>query len=359
MNAIFYISLLTYFMINHAIFNAPSVISRNYLQFGLSAVPIGLLLAVINISLLLSVYNRFPKFTMIEINRYLCGKYVGGILSILHVALLFVTGFLMFRAILEPIIEFLMPNTPVWFLAILLITVPLLTFLHTDSTILYMTAFFTAIAFILMLIIFWLGFKEIHGVMFQGVLVHAWKPPSLQGITAAAFVYGGYSCLAVWNPYFAPTSLKKSLVVFISVGLVVTLCGLIIPLSVFGPWAIRNLNLVWIMTAETFAIDLFVIERGMFLFIPLLLLCGYMGILLHTYKGYRLLNIMFKKKMISKISLGFVLASYVIFSWFIKEPAVLFNYFEQYLVVWVIEQNVIGILWYVLAKRKERGLLAS
>jgi hypothetical protein len=296
---------------------------------------------------------------MVEINRYLCGKYVGRFLTILHVAMLFVMGFLMFRGILELILEFLMPITPVWFLAILLIAVPLFALLHTDRSILYLMALYTAFAFILLLVIFWLGAKEINRDLLQGVFVHAWKPPSFQGIAAAAFVYGGYSCLAVWNPYFARTSFKKSLVIFISVGLVVTLCGSIIPLSVYGPWAIRNLNLIWVMTAETFSIDLFIMERGVFLFIPLLLLIGYMGIHIYTYKGYRLLTIMYKKKMITKIIIGFVLAGYIIFSLLIKEAVVIFDFTQLFMVVWIIVQNVTGILWYVLAIRKERGRLAT
>ncbi|MBW7453722.1 GerAB/ArcD/ProY family transporter [Paenibacillus sepulcri] len=359
MNILFYIALLTYYMINHAIFNAPNVTARNYLQTGLTAVPIGLLLAGINAWLLLSVYNRYPKLTMVEINRHLCGKIVGGIISASYVLLTVVIGFFMFRGSMEVIIEFLMPETPVWFLAVLLITVPSCALLHTDSSILYLVAFFTAFAFILMLIIFWLGFKEIDVVMLKGVMVHGWKSPTLQGIAASAFVYGGYTCLAIWNPYFARTSLKVTYIIFVAVGLVVTLCGTVIPLSVWGPWAIQNLNLIWVMTAETFSLDLFVMERGLFLIVPLLLVTGYMGVLLYTYKGYRLLNLMLNKQKPAKIIMGCVLLSYVVLSLFVNELKVIISYREQYMVVWIILQNVIGILWYVLAKRKERGLRAS
>jgi hypothetical protein len=352
-------ALLIFYLIYNSILNAPSVISKEYLQSGLLAIPIGLLLAVLNIWLLLSVYNRYPKFTMVEINRYLCGKVVGGFLSILHAALFFGIGFIMFRAVMELILEFLMPNTPVWFLAILLVTVPIIILFHTDRSILYLMAIFTAVAFILLVCIFGMGIKVLQGGMLQGLIVHAWKPPSIKGIAAAAFVYGVYSCLAVWNPYFARTSIKKTVVMFTSVGLIITLCGTIIPLAAWGPWAIKNVNLIWVMTAESFPIDLFLIERGVFLIIPLILLIGYMGILLYAYKGYRILSIMYKKKMISKIILGFVLACYVTFSVLIKRSVVIFEIMDEFMVVWVIVQNVIGILWYVLAKRKERGLPAS
>jgi hypothetical protein len=358
-NTKFYIALLIFYLIYNSILNAPSVISRVYLQSGLLAIPIGLLLAVINIWLLLSVYNRFPKFTMVEINRHLCGKYVGGFLSILHAAMFFCISFIMFRAVLELILEFLMPGTPVWFLAILLVTVPISTLLHTDRSLLYLMTFFTVIACILLFFIFWMGIKELEWNTVQGLIVHTWKPPSIKGIAAAAFVYGVYSCLAVWNPYFARTSIKKSVIMFSSVGLIITLCGTIIPLAMWGPWAIKNLNLIWVMTAETFSIDLFIIERGVFLILPLILLIGYMGILLYAYKGYRILSIMYKKKMISKIILGFVLACYVTFSILIKRSVVIFEIMDEFMVVWVIVQNVTGILWYVLAKRKERGLPAS
>jgi hypothetical protein len=358
-NTKFYIALLIFYSIYNSMLNAPSVISRDYLQSGLLAIPIGLLLAVINIWLLLSVYNRYPKFTMVEINRYLCGKFVGGFFSILHAAMFFCISFIMFRAIMELILEFLMPNTPIFFLAILLVTVPISTLLHTDRSLLYLMTFFTVIACILLFFIFWMGIKELEWNTVQGLIVHTWKPPSIKGIAAAAFVYGVYSCLAVWNPYFAPTSIKKSVVMFSTIGLVITLFGTLMPLAVMGPWAIRNMNLIWAMTAETFPIDLFVLERGLFCIIPLILLIGYMGILLYTYKGYRFLVLLYKKKMVTKIIFGFILACFVTFSILIKRSVVIFEIMDEFMLVWVIVQNITGILWYVLAKRKERGLPAS
>ncbi|NBD23780.1 GerAB/ArcD/ProY family transporter [Paenibacillus glycinis] len=358
MNILFYIAMLTYYMINNALFNAPNVIARNYLHHGLTAIPIGLALAGINAWLLLSVYNRFPKWTMIEINRHLCGKFFGGAISASYAALMIIIGFFMFRGSLEVIIEFLMPDTPVWFLAILLITIPLFGLLHNDSTILYLVAFFTAIAFILMLIIFWLGFKEIDPVMLKGVAVHGWKPPTVQGISASLFVCGGYVGLAIWNPFFARTSLKATLLLFVSVGLVAMSCGTIIPLAVWGPWAIRNLNLIWVMTAETLSLDLFVMERGLFLIVPLLLITGYMGVLLYIYKGYRMLDLLLNKPKATRIIIGCVLAGYVVLALSVNELKVIIRYREQYMVVWAVLQNIVGILWYALAKRKERGVSA-
>ncbi|RED65641.1 GerAB/ArcD/ProY family transporter [Cohnella lupini] len=354
MNVLFYVSLLIYYMINHSLLNLPNVIDRNYLQNGLSALPIGLLLAALNAWMLLSVYNRFPKFTMVEINRYLCGKYLGNFLSIMYVALTAFFGFFMFRGLMEVIIEFLMPHTPVWFLAILLISVPSLALLHSDNSVIYMTAFFTLIAAVLMILVFWLGFKEIDPVMLQGVVYHGWKMPSLKGIVASAFVYGGYTGLYVMNPYFARTSIKLTFLLFVTVGLFLSLCGTVIPLAVWGPWALRNLNLIWIMTAETFSLDLFVLERGLFLMIPLLLITGYIGVFLYTYKGYRLLSLLMPRKATAKVIICCVLVSYVILSLLVQEPAVNYRYRELYMVVWFFYQNITGVLLYVLAKRKGR-----
>jgi hypothetical protein len=133
--------------------------------------------------------------------------------------------------------------------------------------------------------------RNISWSYIRGTIIHSIRLPRLIMISPAAFFFTGIHHLSVLNPCFTKKiSIKKTLLFFLLVLLPFALIFLCIPLGTWGPYTIKNLHFMETITADTVGVDLFFIERFLYIAAPALVTLGVINIDNYTYVAFNLIK---------------------------------------------------------------------
>ncbi|MBK1813047.1 GerAB/ArcD/ProY family transporter [Clostridium sp. YIM B02505] len=242
------------------------------------------------------VFNTYKDLSLVEINKKLFNKVIGNIITFIYIIFNYTVGFFMYRGLVEIVNQFLLPNTHILFVSILVLAIIYVDLFNDNKSYLNFIGYLAVIVIALSLIQLPIAFREVKFFNIRGVIIHSNRLPKLSTIWTAAFFFSGVSHLTAFNPNFKKISWKKTFLVYILVGIPVALLSIYVPVGIWGPVAIQNIQFPWIATADTLQLDLFFIERVLFILLPLFFLLSASQLLNYNHVGYSLFKELFPKK---------------------------------------------------------------
>jgi hypothetical protein len=321
----------------------------------LIAIIFAFLISAIKIYFFIYVFNHFKDKTLIEINQTLLGEFFGKIISYIYIFLCLIVGFFMYKGLVEIIKDYMLITSPLLLISMVLIIIHAIVLENTSST------FLQAIAFtsVLMIIGITAQIIESSGQVQRdyliGSILHSIGIPKFTGIATSGFFFGGAYHLSLFNPEFKKISYKKTIILIALVGFFTAFITVFIPLSIWGPEAAKKLIFVWISTADTMSIDLFIIERALFLMLPLYFLLAMSNTLIYSFVSYGLFCKLHPSPKLSKYTKVFICTTFVAGSMLIRNTEEVFKNASLWMIVWYVFHLLLSILLYIKTKGKEKS----
>jgi hypothetical protein len=261
----------------------------------------------------------------------------------------------MYKGLVELVKNFMLITNPLLLISIILIIIPVAAFKNTDTT------FLSATAFITIIMILWIGAQvilvstEIQQDYLVGSILHSIGSPKFKGIAVAGSFFTATYPLALFNPQFKKISYSKTIFLIALVGFTTAFISIYIPLSIWGPEAAKKLVFVWVSTADTVSVDLFIIERALFITLPLFFLLAMSNALTYSFVGYGLLLKLHPSPKLDKYIKFIVCTSFVVGSMSIPKTKDVFENATTWLIVWYIFHLLLAVVLYIKTKTKEKS----
>lgn len=349
----YYMMLIVCTLSNFIFYNSP-YLTTHILDGAIIALFIALIVILISSYTGIYVFNHFKNFTLIEINNELLGKKLGSIISFISIIFNFTSGYFMFMGLIEITRKFLLSTTNTWFLRILLVIPVILVLLNTNKTFLYLLGYLGIIILVGIVMYYLLSIKELRLNYIKGTLIHSLKMPNLPLISIASYFYVGVRHLQAFNTEFGKISYRKTMLIFILIGLPMALLTLLIPASFWGGETVRNIEHPWIASSDAIQVNLFFIERGLYILFPLFLTLGSVQIILYTFVGKSLLDRMSINNKIKKGIIVAVLICYVTLGVFIRNTRQLTDMALVNMIISSFFTNILFFILFFLTKRREK-----
>lgn len=127
------------------------------------------------------------------------------------------------------------------------------------------------------------------------IFTYMWTAPKFVSIAGATFVFTGYVNLTVFNRSFK--KLKPKYVWLIPVfGLLILLNTFLVPIGYQGTAGVEDHIYSWFSTADSIRMELFIIERVLFLFYTIYLGLSLVSSVIHWHVGLELFKGIFQRK---------------------------------------------------------------
>ena len=211
------ISLVLTIMINHIILNLPkSLISTTSSGSIINVIFISIIVLGI-VFLVCQLFKRFPNFDILDISKFLGGKWLKILMGILFIAYLVFTMSILLRSFSEGLKIIFFPKTSVPIIMLLFILAIIVANKLGFSSIVRSTLFFMPIVLISILFIFIANLDNFTIERMFPLLGNGWIPTFFSGLSNL-FAFGGISYL-----YLLPPHLKDqkgySKIAFTSIGI--------------------------------------------------------------------------------------------------------------------------------------------
>lgn len=342
-------------ILSECIIYSPGYISANLFEGGLIAIPIGFLVSSLIYYGYMNVMNTYKNKDLSNINKIILGKYIGNISNLLFTIFNYAMGFFLFRGVIEIARKYLLPASPFWIIGGLLVIIPLCASLNKRETFLYLLSFFTIIIIFCTVIYVLISSKNFELYWLEGTIRHEIvnaKVPTIRLISVATYYFAGFDNLAYFNPKFRKYDIVKIITIIGIFGFISAFITVFVPTLILGSSLVKNVEHPWITTADTIGVDMFFIERGMFIVIPLFLLYAVYQIIRSTYNaGGIFLNTMKNKKVAHYVRIIIVL-SYIPLTYLLKDFDKSIYLFIRVKIFYLIFTLVLIATLYILTKRK-------
>lgn len=349
----FYLLVVNDILSNFTLFCPYILISQAY-DGALAAIIAAFLISVIRLYFYLYTFNYFKKKALVEINRILFGKFLGNILSYTYIFLGLAISFFMYKGLVEIVKNFMLITSPLLLISVIIVIVPAITLRNTNSTFLQSMAFTTVLMIIGIAAEVALSTGKINPDFLKGSVMHSISLPKFSGITAAAAFFSGAYHLSLFNPEFKKISYKKILLLVAIVGFFTAFVAVYIPMGIWGPEAAKKLMFPWVTTTDTISIDLFIIERALFLMMPLFFLLALSNALIYSFVSYGLFIKLHPSKKLEKyIKLG-ICTIFVVGSIMMPNTKTVFESAPDVMIVWYVFQLLLSALLFFRTKGKEK-----
>jgi hypothetical protein len=346
----FFYFLLINSIVAHYILYAPYLLTKEIFKGTIIAIFIALFLSCIKAYMLLYVFNYFKSFTLVEINKRLLGKFLGDAVTYLYIILYFIGAFVMFRGFVEVARQYMLQDTHIFIISAILVLVFFCSLYNTERTILNLIAFITLLITPLLIIQVLLSLKEVKWEFIQGTLIHSIALPKLITIASASLFFSGVFHLSLFNPLFSKFKLKSIILILVVVGVPAALTSIYIPIGIWGPFGAQNLQHIWISTADTMSVDLFIAERIFYIMLPLFFLLSMTATIVYGFVGFNLFKMILfspKNDFILKVAICFI---FVFVSSLIQNTRVVFMAAGLWILIWFGFQYTLAFILFFLAK---------
>lgn len=284
-----YLYIISVMMIN-TITYFPYII-LNKLEKGFPyAILIGFFIISVLTILLVKTYNRFEGLSLIEISNTLFGRKIGSILSLLFIAVCFSEGYMLFVSTIAISQKIVMVTSSSYLMAFFILVVVICCLLNNEKTMLIIISFFTFMFILEYPAILAITFREVDFRFMEGAIRHSMSLPPLQSIAFATFFFAGIENLALYNVAFKKTNSLSPILLYSCIGIPVAFLTILIPVGIWGDVAVKSLKLPTLITNDTIGIDLFVIERALFIVFPLYFIISVIGTVNYLYVSLGLLK---------------------------------------------------------------------
>ncbi len=127
------------------------------------------------------------------------------------------------------------------------------------------------------------------------VITYMWTKPKYVTLAGATFIFSGYYNLAIFNRNFK--NLKTRYLWTIPLlGLVILLITFLVPIGYHGTIGVEDHVFSWFSTADSIRMEMFIIERVLFLFYTVYLTLSMLSTVVHWHVGLELFKGAFQSK---------------------------------------------------------------
>lgn len=355
-NRYFYL-MTTGTILSECIVYSPGFICENLFEGGLIAIPIGFLISSLIYYGYMNVMNKYKNKDLSTINKILLGRYWGNIFNLIFIIFNYSIGFLMFRGVIEITKKFMLPTTSFLVIGGLLVIIPFLAYLNKRETLLHLLSYFAVIIIFGTIIYVIVGAKNFELYWIEGTIRHEIinaKIPTIPLISVATYYFSGFDNLSYFNPKFKKYNIKKVIIVVGVFGFISAFITLFLPIATWGSSLVKGVEHPWITTADTIGIDMFFMERGMFIAIPLFILYAVYQIIRLTYNaGGIFLNTIKNKKVVYYIKILIILM-YIPLTYLLKDFDKVIYIFIRFKMLYLVFSLVLILILNILAKGKEK-----
>jgi hypothetical protein len=328
-------------------------LTSNILQGGTIAIIMGCAISCIEGYMLIYIYNSFKNDNIINIQRRLLGKFLGDLLTILYSLFYITMSFCMFRGLLDLVTNYMLPSTSIWFLSATLTIIPFIALLHDNKSFLNFMAFLALLMILMIIIQILISMKEIKIDYLKGTIIHSLKLPSLKTIAMSTYCFTGIRYLSLFNPEFSKINWKLSILIIIAVGIPFNLFIILGPVVIWGPLAIKNIQVIWTATSDTLSVELFIIERVLYILLPLILLYIIVQLLYYFYVGSGQLKLLITNNKLKLIFIAVVFILFIVLSFLIHNLPDLSKFATNLMVIGFIFHALVSVILFIITKVKE------
>lgn len=352
----FFYLLVINSILSHFILYTPVNLHERLYKGTLISILVSLIITCINAYMVIYVYNKFKDNNIIEIHNILFGKVIGTIFNLIVLILNLLISFFMYRGLIEIIIKYMLPSTPIYIIAIVIIVLPYANLFNNERSYLRYISLISVIILLYTIIQVIISSRNVNLDYIIGVFSHSKLQPDLIGIAVAGFFFSGINHLSIFNPVLSKLSWKKTCLLFASIGVITALSTILIPVGIWGPLAVQNIQLVWVTTSDTLSVELFFIERVLYILIPLFFMLASCQTLNYGFVGYTLIKKLIPNRKIDLILVNILGVLYIVFSTYIRETERLFKYGTIAMAVAFYSYQILSLLMYIMCKVKERRI---
>ena len=289
-----------YYIIGHLFISMvvyyPNLQSKNVYNGFLFSIIIGYCISMLNSYYLINAYNIFEKKDLIYVSKQIFSKTLGYLIIFLHILTAFVTAVSLYIPLIIVIGSNIMPQTSRMNIAIFVLFIYFTAMKNTEKTILYSIGFFALFSAVIVPIVFIVMAKELDVRFIIGAVTHSGSLPFFKMIISSTYFFNGIESLAVYNVAIEKKSVKTAFLIYGLFGIPISLLPILIPIGTWGPNALKAISFPILATSDTVALDLFIIERTLFLMLPLYISLQILGSTTYFYVS----NTLFRKTVSSK-----------------------------------------------------------
>lgn len=296
----FYYLILGHIFISTIVYY-PNIQSKNIYNGFLLAIVLGYFIAMWNSYCLIETYNIFNQKDLIYITNQLFKKKLWGKLTVfLFILTSAITGLFIHIPLIKIVQSDMMPQTSKIYIAAFAILIYTVALKNKEKSILYPIGFFSILCAIGLLTIFFILTKGIDTRFIVGSITHSFHLPYLSMIASTTYFFNGIETLAVYNVALGKKSFKIAYLIYGLIGIPLSLLPILMPVGAWGPYAVKYLVFPVLATSDTVALDLFLVERVLFIFLPISVSIQILGAVSYFYVTYKLVEKSISLKLIKK-----------------------------------------------------------
>lgn len=330
----FYYLILGHIFVSMIVYY-PSIQSKNIYNGFILAIVVGYMISMWNNYCLIKTYNIFSGKDLVYISKQLFNKISGKIIIFLFIIIAIVTGLFMHLSVVIVIQSNIMPETNRSYIAIFVIFIYLVAMKNNERSILYPLGFFGIFCAISFTYFFLLMTKGIDPRFIVGVTTHSFHMPKLGMIASTTYFFDGIETLAVYNVALDKKSFKIAYLMYGLIGIPLSILPILVPIGAWGPYAVKKLTFPVLATADTVALDLFLVERVLFIFLPIAICVQILGAISYFYVAYKL----FEKSVSSNIIRKICYFSFLLLLLIVPQIITNFQTVSSFSLVW-------GYIWF-------------
>lgn len=340
-------------IISHFILYGPYILKKN-MYFGTgTAIFIALIVSSANGYMTIRVYDTYKTKNLLDINRLLMGKYIGGFFSVINILANLTIGFFMYRGLIEIVNRFILSSTPTWVIASTLILIFYMGALNTNRSFLHFIGFITAIVILSSIVYILLATKSFHMYYAKAAFLHSFKIPAISTIGGACFYFTGVSHLALFNPEFSKHNFKGTFLTYIFLGTTVAVLAVYLPTGMLGPYIMQKVQFTVMSAIDTVGIDLFFIERATYILLPMVFLLGASDAVIWEYVGWGLIRTAIPSKKINLIIFNLINVLFIFLALRIKNSTDVLEYGSIGISMALACHYLLFIILFILMKLKK------
>lgn len=127
------------------------------------------------------------------------------------------------------------------------------------------------------------------------IVTYMWTKPKFVTVAGATFIFSGYFNLAIFNRNFKDLKTRYLWIIPLF-GLVILLITFSVPIGYQGTVGVEDHVYSWFSTADSIRMELFIIERVLFLFYTIYLTISMLSTVVHWHVGLELFKGAFQSK---------------------------------------------------------------
>lgn len=321
--------------INNIIIFLPNVILRDRYNGSLMAIIFAVPYGTFFLYYFIKSIIKFPNKSYPEILKITMPHWVQVSIMLFICMFWYISGFMMLIALIQMIQRFILPYASEYLLLVLIVFIIIFAAKTEGSTVLY------ALEIFIIIIALAIGFIFIKSILNSNfswdscmeVVTHSFTFPTLSSYAVTTYMFSGYTDMIIFNRYFNNENFQFKHIWLIPVlELALLMFAFFIPIGFFGTQGVSSFTYPWVAATDCIDIKIGLIERTMYIYLPVFFLTAVINIIVHWHVSLELIKGMIQYQFnftnINKISwyinIMFALLPFIFINKFSNENVVLY-----------------------------------